>query len=80
MPVTKQSDKLIPKIYRRKYEDIALLFFVDGQRAIMPAVSIEKAIINFFRHVREEDYNLESALTMYSRLKKEYYESTKTDS
>jgi hypothetical protein len=78
MPKEKEYEKLIPKIYRRKYEDIALLFFVDGQRSIMPAISVEKALYNFFKYISEEDYNIESALTTYQRLKKEYYESSKT--
>ena len=54
-----------------------MLFFVDGQRAIMPAVSVEKAVRNYFRFVGEENYNFESAMTTYFRLKKEYYESAK---
>ena len=73
------SDKLIPKIYRRKYDDIGLFFFVEGQRSIMPAVSITKAIENYYRYVCEDDYDLQCALTLHQRLKKEYYESAKTD-
>ncbi|HZK60713.1 MAG TPA: hypothetical protein VFC41_01465 [Anaerovoracaceae bacterium] len=79
MAKEKASEKLIEKIYRRKYEDIAMVFFVDGQRSIVPAISVEKALYNFFKHIGEEDYNMESALTIYGRLKKEYYESTKTN-
>jgi hypothetical protein len=79
MSKTKASEKLIEKIYRRKYEDIAMLFFVDGQRSLLPAISVEKALYNYFRHIGEENYNMESALTIYGRLKKEYYESSKTD-
>lgn len=78
MPKTTESDKLIPKIYRRKYEDIAMLFFVDGQRTIMPAITVEKAMYNFFRFIGEENFNIESSLTTYSNLKKEYYENSKT--
>lgn len=79
MPVTKQSDKLIPKIYRRNYDDIGLYFFVMGQRSIMPAVSIEKAVINYFRFIKEEDYNIESSMSTFVRLQNEFYESTKTN-
>ncbi len=78
MPKVKSSEKLIEKIYRRKYEDIAMLFFVDGQRSILPAITVEKAMYNFFRYIGEEDFNIESARTIYERLKREYNESTKT--
>ena len=75
MPKETKSEKLIHKIYRRKYEDIAMLFFVDGQRAIMPAITVEKAMYNFFKFIGETEYNIESKLTTYSSLKKEFYES-----
>ena len=78
MPVIKHIEKTIPKLYRRKFEDTALLFYVEGQRDIMPAVTIEKAIINFFRKIGYEDYNLESAITTYSNLKKEYFDLLRT--
>lgn len=79
MPKERQTSGLIHKIYRRKYEDLSMLFFIDGQRAIMPAVSVEKAMLNYFRYIGEENFNIESAMTTYFRLKKEYYESAKTD-
>jgi hypothetical protein len=74
MPKTKDSEKTIPKLYRRKFEDTALLFYVEGQKDIIPAITVEKAILNFFRKIGEENYNLESAITTYSNLKKEYFE------
>jgi len=75
MPKVTESNKVIPKIYRRNYSDIAMLFFIDGQRSIMPAITVEKAMYNFFKFIGEEDYNIESKLMTYSRLKKEFYES-----
>lgn len=78
MPKTKDSEKIIPKLYRRKFEDVALLFYVEGQKDIIPAVTIEKAIINFFRKIGEENYNLESAITTYSNLKKEFFQLLRT--
>jgi hypothetical protein len=78
MPRTKNIEKTIPKLYRRKFEDVALLFYVRGQVSIMPAVTIEKAIINFFREIGDEDYNLESAITTYMNLKKEYFDLLRT--
>jgi hypothetical protein len=79
MPKERISEKLIPKIYRRKFEDISMLFYVMGQRDIMPAISIEKAMYNYFRRIRDEDFNIESALATFGKLQKEYYESAKKD-
>lgn len=70
---------LIPKIYKRNYSDLSMLFIVEGQRLIMPAISIEKALYNYFKYIEEENYNIESALTTFQRLKRELYESAKTD-
>lgn len=78
MPKTKESEKIIPKLYRRKFEDVALLFYVEGQKDIIPAITIEKAVINFFRKIGEENYNIESAITTYLNLKKEYFELLKS--
>lgn len=80
MPKEKKSSGIIQKIYKRKFEDIGMLFFVDGQRAIMPAVSVEKALYNYFKYIGEENFNFESSMTTYFRLKKEFYEAAKTDS
>jgi len=78
MPREKQSEALIAKIYRRKYEDLGMFFFVEGQRSILPAVSVEKAIYNYYRYIGNDGFNIESSMTIYMRMKKEYYESAKT--
>ena len=76
MPKERESEKLIPKIYRRKYEDISMLFFVMGQRSIMPAITIEKAMYNYYRFIGEPDFNIESSLSTFTDLQKEFYENT----
>jgi len=73
MPREKQSEALIAKIYRRKYEDLGLFFYVEGQRGIMPAISVEKAMYNYYRFIGNEEFNIESSMTIYMRMKKEYY-------
>ncbi len=42
---------LIARIYRRNYEDIGMFFFVEAQRMIVPAVTIEQAVDNYFRYL-----------------------------
>jgi hypothetical protein len=79
MPKTSTSRKLIPKFYRRNFEDISMFFFVIGQKSIMPAISNEKAMYNYYRFIGEDQFNIESSISTYTRLQKEYNESTKTD-
>jgi hypothetical protein len=79
MPKEKESEKVIHKIYRRKYEDIGMLFWIDAQRDLIPSISIERAMYNFFRHIKEENFNIESSMSNYQRLKKEFYETAKTN-
>jgi hypothetical protein len=71
--------KLIPRIYRRKYEDLAMYFFVVGQRTIIPAISVDKALYNFFKYVGEIDFNIESARVTFFKIQKEFYENSKTN-
>lgn len=78
MPKLK-TDKLIPKIYRRGYEDLAMYFYVMAQRDIVPAITIEKALYNFYKSIGEEDFNIECSMTTFFRMQKEYYESSKTN-
>ena len=78
MPKVIDSDKLIPKIYRRKYTDIGLFFYVEAQKGIMPAIPTSKAIENFYRYICEDDYDEQCARTTFDRMKREFYESQKT--
>jgi hypothetical protein len=72
-------NKLISKIHKRNYEDISMFWYVKGQRDIMPAITIEKAMYNYFKAIGEDDFNIESRMTIYSRMQKEIYESSKTN-
>jgi hypothetical protein len=74
MSKIKSYEKLIPKIHRRSYGDISMYFFVAAQRSILPAITIEKAMYNYFRFIREEDFNIESSLVTFTRLQKEFNE------
>lgn len=77
MPRFKDYTISIPAIYKRKYEDIAMFFWVEGIRSKIPACTIEQAIYEFFKYIGEEG-NIESALSCYTRLKRDFYASTKT--
>ena len=68
----------IARIYKRNYEDIAMFYFVEAQRSILPAMTIERAIDNFYRFIGECDFNHDSAYTTYLRMKKEFYDEAAT--
>ena len=79
MPKEKKYKSVIARIYKRSYEDIGMFFFIEGQRQVVPAVTIEQSIENYFRFMDIRDFNPESAMTTYSRIKKEFYEAAQTD-
>lgn len=55
---------------------MGMFFFVEAQKQIVPAVTIEQSLYNFFRFIGEEDYNIESAMVTYNRIKRKYYEKS----
>jgi len=79
MPVQKRSDRLIYKIYRRNYTDLGMFFYVNGQRSLVPAISVEKAMYNYFKFITEEDFNIESSIVTYYRIQKEFNTSLKSE-
>lgn len=79
MPKEKSYLGLIPRIYKRNYEDISMFSFVEGQRMLVPAITIEQGITNYFRFCGIKDYNLKSSVSTYIRIRKEWYENAKTD-
>lgn len=80
MPKSTVIECIIAKIYRRKYEDIGMFFFVNGIRSVVPSVSITQAIYLYYEFIKFEDYNIESAKTIFSRMQSEFidlnYENT----
>ena len=77
MPREKQLTRCIPKIYKRNAENIMLFSWVNSQRQILPTITIQQAIWNYFSFAHIEDWDMESALVTYSRLQKEFYEDCK---
>jgi hypothetical protein len=77
MPKEKEITKVIPNIYKRNAENIMLFSWVKAQKQIVPAITLDQAIMNFFRFAGI-DWDLESARATYLRLQKEYYEDCKT--
>jgi hypothetical protein len=56
-----------------------MFYFVEAQRLLLPSLTIEKAIDNFYRFIGETDFNHDSVYTTYLRMKKEFYEAAQKD-
>ena len=72
MPKEKQFEKTIPKLYRRKFEDIAMLFWVEGQRKLVPTLTMEQSLCGFFNEIGSDDWDLASAQATISVLRREF--------
>ena len=77
MPKEKPYKSAIAALYKRSHDDIGMFYFVEAQRQIVPAISIERAIDNYFRYMGIKDFNHDTAMTTHSRLKKEFYDAQK---
>lgn len=71
MPKEKTYTVNIAKIYKRKFEDMGMFFYVEGQLRIVPACTIEQALCSFFKFIEVDDYNLESAIVTFSQMRGE---------
>ena len=76
MPKEKECRSLIPKIYKSNAENLGLFFFVNAQRQIVPTITLEQAIWNYFRFANIE-WDMESARSTFGRMQKEFYEDCK---
>lgn len=67
----KRTDLLIPEIYRKNFETISLFFWIEGQKHIVPTITVKESIEKFFIFTGLE-MDAEVARTTYERMKKEY--------
>ena len=74
MQKEKDFTRCIHKIYRRNAENIMLFSWVNAQKQIVPTITIDQAIWNYFKFTSIEDWDIESARSTFVRLQKEYYE------
>jgi hypothetical protein len=72
-----ESTSMLPKIYKRSFRDLSLFFWIEGQKRLMPTITIEQSIFLYHKYVGETDWYAESMLVTYNRMKKEFYESQK---
>jgi len=66
-----EETKLIPHIYKMRYEQLGMFFFVEGQKQIVPTITLSQAIANYYKFINEQyDYNV--AIVTLSRLRTEF--------
>lgn len=76
MPKEKCLTKVIPNIYKRNAENIMLFCWVKSQQQIVPTVTIEQAISNFFRFacINIDEWDMDCAKSTFNKLQRDYYE------
>ena len=78
MPREKECTKLIPNIYKRNAENLLLFSWVNAQRQVIPTITLEQTIWAYLKYY-DIEWDMECAMSTYSRLQKEYYETAKED-
>jgi hypothetical protein len=71
MPKQKAILELIPRIYRKNFENLSIFFWVEAQKNILPNISVSQSIQKYITFTKM-DLDIETAITIYQRLKKEY--------
>jgi hypothetical protein len=77
MPKEKDLTACIPKIYKCNAENIMLFTWVNAQKQIVPTVTLNQAIRNYFRFAGIYDWDLSAAIATFGRLQKEFYDDCK---
>lgn len=77
MPKRKECTSIVPKIYQVNAENILLFAWVNAQKQIVPTVTWEQAIWNYFKFLGIDDWDMDSAMSTFSRLQKQYYQDCK---
>lgn len=81
MPVEKGLTKLIPRIYKYNTENLGLFFYVKGQLKILPTMSLDQAVANYFKflEITYKEWDLDSAKTTYNRMQKDFYQCNRNE-
>ena len=67
-----ECTRMIPKIYKKSYEDLGMFFFVEGQRQIVPTITITQAIQNYHKFIGQDTYDRGCAAVTYTRLRNSF--------
>jgi hypothetical protein len=72
MPKENIIEKTIPKLYRRKYEDLGMLFFVEGQLTVIQTITVKQALYNYFKFINADNFDIKCAEVTLSRMRAEF--------
>ena len=64
-------DKPIHRIYKKNFESIALLFWVEAQKNLVPTITMRQAVERYYEHVKEP-YDLNVAIVTVSRMREAF--------
>jgi len=78
MATSKKPIASIPALYRSVHEDIAIFYWVEGQRRIIPGITIEQSLGMWIEYVGGEGWDIYSLRITYNRMQRKYYDSSKT--
>ena len=67
--MSNNQELIIPKIYRKKYEDLSMFFFIEAQRQIVPTITNIQAIRNYYRFIKQDLYDINVACVTLSRMR-----------
>jgi hypothetical protein len=70
----------IHKFYKRNQIDVLMFGYVNAFMFNFPAVTLEKALLNFQKHhgLTEETFNIEVNKVVYYRMRDEFIDLSKT--
>ena len=82
MPKDKELTRLIPRIYKWNYENLALFIWVKAQMSLIRTITLDQAIQGYmkFTGITFEDWDLDSMKSTYTRLQNEFYDCMKNES
>lgn len=82
MPKEKELTKSIANIYKKNAESLLLFAWVKGQKSIVPTVTLDQAILSYFRYmgISIDEWDIESARTTYNRLQKDFFNEVTEES
>lgn len=78
MPKSKECTKLLPRIYKKNAENMMLFAWVNAQKKLVPTVTTEQAIWQYFKFFGIDNWDIESAHITYQKIQKEYFEDGRT--
>lgn len=76
MAIETKVEGTIPRIYKRNTISLLMFSFVQGVRTTLHTISVKQALCMFKEvyNLTEEEFNVDSALTTYSRMQQEFFD------